>query len=183
MWEGLPPSVSDVRSFSSGCPNGCGFCACSFSDVLSEPARAFTKSFPRRDKELAMVNQKSTGARPLRVFVRPGSKAELACRRYAAAEKVEPKEPRPHAEAIAHGFAQHRELNLVDRHGKIIRDLVYANFFAGGAAWNAQDMQNIDDNLEKAMKDQGLNNVLLQYFRGAANITSTFHRPSIVLPD
>jgi hypothetical protein len=130
-----------------------------------------------------MVNQKSTGPRPMRVFVRPGSKAELACRRYAAGEKVEPKEPPPHAELIAHGSAQHKELNLVDQHGKIIRDLVYANFFVGGAAWNAQDMQNIDDNLEKAMKDQGLNNVLLQYFRGAANITSTFHRPSIVLPD
>jgi hypothetical protein len=130
-----------------------------------------------------MVNPKSTGPRTMHVFVRPGSKAELACRNYAAGQTVEPREPLSHAEVIAHGFAPHTELNLVDHHGKIIRDLVYANFFVGGAAWKAQDMQNIDDNLEKAMKDQGLNNVLLQYFRGAANVTSTFHRPSTVLPD
>lgn len=130
-----------------------------------------------------MLNPKSSGRRPMHVFVRPGSKAELACRNYAAGQAVEPKEPPPQAEVIAQGFTPHRELNLVDHGGKIIRDLAYANFFVGGASWKQQDMQNIDDNLEKAMTDQRLNNVLLQYFRGASNITSTFHRPSTVLPD
>jgi len=78
---------------------------------------------------------------------------------------------------IAPGFTPRKSLNLVDQGGKIIRDLVYTNFFVGGNAWNPQDIQQIDKNLEKAMTDQHLNNVLIQYFRGAPNITSTF-RPS-----
>jgi hypothetical protein len=70
---------------------------------------------------------------------------------------------------------------LHDHNGKIIGDLTYTNFFVGGAnAWNPEDIQRIDKNLSKAMSDIRLNNVLLQYFRGAAKITSTF-RPSSVL--
>jgi len=124
-----------------------------------------------------MTTRRSSGPRPLNVFVRPGSKAELACRRYAAGERVQPKEPPPHSEVIAPGFTPRKSLNLIDHNGKIIRDLVYTNFFVGGNAWDPQDIQRIDENLEKAMTDQHLNNVLIQYFRGAPNITSTF-RPS-----
>jgi hypothetical protein len=47
----------------------------------------------------------------------------------------------------------------------------------GANAWDPQDIQRIDEDLEKAMTDQHLNNVLIQYFRGAANTSSTF-RPS-----
>jgi hypothetical protein len=124
-----------------------------------------------------MTTRKSAGPRPMNVFVRPGSKAELACRRYAARERVQPKELPPHSEVIAPGFMSRKSLNLIDHNGKIIRDLVYTNFFVGGNAWDPDDMQRIDENLEKAMTDQHLNNVLIQYFRGAPNITSTF-RPS-----
>jgi hypothetical protein len=84
------------------------------------------------------------------------------------------------AEAVAPGFSPRPALNLRDRGGKIINDLVYTNFFIGGAACGAQDRDNIDRNLAKTMTDQGLNNVLLQYSRHA-NITSTF-RPSTPLP-
>lgn len=82
--------------------------------------------------------------------------------------------------AITPGFNPRPELNLNlhDRGGKIITDLVYTNFFIGGAAWKPQDRDNIDRNLAKAMSDQGLNNVLIQYFRGAPNIISTC-RPSV----
>lgn len=128
-----------------------------------------------------MINPKSSGPRPMNVFVRPGSKAELACRRYAAREKVRPKEPPPHAEVIAPGFSHRKALNLVDHKGKIIPDLVYTNFFVGGSAWDPHDIQRIDQKLEKAMADQHLNNVLIQYFRDATNITTTF-RPSSKLP-
>src|SRR6266571_5397962 len=121
-----------------------------------------------------MTNPNSSGPRPMNVFVRPGSKAELACRRYAAREKVLPKEPPPRAEVIAPGFRSRRDLNLVDNNGKIIRDLVYTNFFVSGNAWDPQDIRRIDLNLEKAMADDHLNNVLIQYFRGAVKITSTF---------
>jgi hypothetical protein len=124
-----------------------------------------------------MATRKSLGTRPMNVFVRPGSKAELACRRYAAREDVAPKEPPPRSEVIAPGFTRRTSLNLADHGGKIIQDLVYTNFFVGGSAWDPHDIQRIDENLEKAMTDQHLNNVLTQYFRGAANITSTF-RPS-----
>jgi hypothetical protein len=118
----------------------------------------------------------------MRVCVKPGSKAELACRRYAAWAKVLAKEGPPHAEVIATGFHPRPALNLHDRGGKIIRDLVYTNFFVGGAAsWNPQDIQHIDQTLAKAMSDQRFNNVLLQYFRGAPHISSTF-RPSSILP-
>jgi len=82
---------------------------------------------------------------------------------------------------IAPGFRPRRDLNLVDNNGKIIRDLVYTNFFVGGNAWDPQDIRRIDLNLEKAMADDHLNNVLIQYFRGAVKITSTFH-PSSTLP-
>jgi len=117
----------------------------------------------------------------MNVFVKTGSKGELACRSYAARQNVQPKEPPLRAEVIAPGFSPHKALNLVDHNGKIIRDLVYTNFFVGGNAWDPQDVQRIDQNLAKAMADQHLNNVLIQYFRGAANITTTF-RPSSSLP-
>lgn len=130
-----------------------------------------------------MAEVKLSGPRPMKVCVKPGSKAELACRRYAARSKVLAKGAPPHAEAISPGFHPRPELNLHDRGGKIIRDLVYTNFFVGGGtSWNPQDIQNIDQHLAKAMSDQGLNNVLIQYFRGAPNISSTF-RPSSILPD
>jgi Dyp-type peroxidase family len=128
-----------------------------------------------------MPEGKSSSPRPMNVFVRPGSKAEFICRSYAAGEEVPPRRLQPITEAIAAGFPKHPELNLRDRGGKIIQDLVYTNFFVGGDAWNRQDIQRIDTNLAKAMSDPHLNNVLIQYFRGAAQITSTF-RPSTVLP-
>ena len=130
-----------------------------------------------------MTKPKSSGPRPMNVFVRPGSKAELACRSYAAGEKVRPKEPPPHAEVIAPGFPPRPGLNLHDHGGKIIRDLVYTNFFVGGNAWDQNDVQRINQNLKNAMTDRRLNNVLLQYFRGAANITTTFVPTSVKLPD
>jgi hypothetical protein len=127
-----------------------------------------------------MVKSKAALAYPLRVVVKPGSRAEEICRNYAAGAKVAPKRPAPREEVIAGGFQPRPALNLRDRRGKVITDLVYTNFFVGGAAWDAQDRANIDSSLAKAMSDQGLNNVLIQYFRGAANISSTF-RPSTLL--
>ena len=119
----------------------------------------------------------------MNVFVRPGSKAELACRSYAAGQKVRPKERPPHADVIAPGFRPRPGLNLHDQGGKIIRDLVYTNCFVGGNAWDPNDVQRINQNLKNAMTDQNLNNVLIQYFRGAANITTIFVPTSVKLPD
>jgi hypothetical protein len=130
-----------------------------------------------------MSKPKSSGPRPMNVFVRPGSKAELACRGYAAGERVRPKNPPPQSEVIAPGFPTRKALNLHDHSGKIIRDLIYTNFFVGGNAWDPNDVQRINQNLKNAMTDQHLNNVLIQYFRGAASITTTFVPSSVKLPD
>jgi hypothetical protein len=125
-----------------------------------------------------MANQKSSGPRPLNVYVKPGSKAELSARQFAAKQKVAPKPAPPQDEAIAKGFRPRPGLNLVDQGGPIITDLVFTNFFVGGDAWDPSDMTNINESLSAAMSDQNLNNVLVQYFRGADNITSTFAAPT-----
>jgi hypothetical protein len=70
---------------------------------------------------------------------------------------------------------------LHDRGGKIITDLVFTNFYVGASAWNQDDIRQIDDKLAKAMSDRRLNNVMIQYFRGANAISSSF-RPSTPLP-
>jgi hypothetical protein len=115
------------------------------------------------------------------VFARAGSKAESVARRVAAREAVPRRALPPEAEVIAPGFKPQKKLNLHDQGGKIIPDLVYTNFFVGGAgAWDSQDIQNIDQNLSKAMSDPHLNNVMAQYFRGS-QVTTTF-RPSSILP-
>lgn len=126
--------------------------------------------------------RRQMGPRPLNVFVRTGSKAELVSRRRAAGRKLEPRVLRTRPEDIAAGFTPRPDLNLVDQGGKIIQDLVFTNFYVGADGWDPADMQNIDSSLTKAMSDPHLNNVMLQYFRGAAAITSTF-QPSQTLPD
>jgi hypothetical protein len=129
-----------------------------------------------------LVMNKTKKSRPMNVFVRPGSKAELACRRYAAKQKVPPKSALPRSEVLAQGFKPQKALNLHDHGGKIITGLTYTNFFVGGNAWDPQDIQQINQHLAKAMSDQQLNNGLIQYFRGAANIATTF-RPSQAMPN
>ena len=71
-------------------------------------------------EELSMAEHVLSGARPLNVFVRSGSKAELSSRRLASRSKVAPKEAPPQMEVIATGFQPRPELNLHDRGGKII---------------------------------------------------------------
>jgi hypothetical protein len=137
-----------------------------------------------------MAQSRSSGRRAMRVFVAPGSHAERICRRYAGREPapdaarraVRPAHQVTEPEAIANGFQPQPELNLRDNGGKIIRDLVFTNFYVGGSgAWDQSDIKAIDENLAAAMSDVHLNNVIIQYFRNAAAITSTF-RPSTILP-
>ena len=105
--------------------------------------------------------------RPMRVVVAPGSKAETYCRNHRTGVYPGPIRV-PHAEAIAPGFRPRPALDLRDFGGHIISDLVYTNFFVGGAAsWVPSDINNIDTHLSAAMSDVRLNNVLIQYYRGA----------------
>lgn len=57
--------------------------------------------------------------------------------------------------------------------GRVIRDLFYVNLFVSGdTEWSQSDVENIDGRLSAAMRDEHLNNVLLQYF-GNQPIRST----------
>ena len=63
--------------------------------------------------------------------------------------------------------------DLKYRGGRIIRDLFYVNLYiSGDTEWTAADVQQIDHNLSAAMRDEHLNNVLLQYYNNQP-ITST----------
>jgi len=92
----------------------------------------------------------------------------------------------PAAAALAAGLSPTPGHDLVYHGGKLLPDLTYMNVFLGGSsAWNASDRRNINGGLAAAMKDRGLNNVLVQYFRGGA-VTTTVAKPLVLkgtLPD
>jgi hypothetical protein len=109
--------------------------------------------------------------RPLRVFVGHGTKAEKG---FHARMSM------PSPEAIAPGIAPSPAHDLIFQGGHTIADLVFTNFYVGGAAaWKASDIQNIDKALAAAMSDVDLNNVMSQYYP-SGKITSAF-RPSQTL--
>src|SRR5579859_2420606 len=75
---------------------------------------------------------------------------------------------------IAPGFKANRALNLVNKGGKTIPNLSFRSFYIAGASWADSDIQNIDTALSAAMADPHLNNVMLQYFPGAASVPAAF---------
>jgi hypothetical protein len=106
-----------------------------------------------------------THVRPLRVFVGRRTKAEKGFR-----SRVLMPEPT----ALAPGLPSTPDHDLVFHGGKIIADLVFTNFYVGGAdAWQSSDIESIDQALAAAMSDQNLNNVMSQYYP-SGNITSIF---------
>jgi hypothetical protein len=117
------------------------------------------------------VEKSKQMVRPLRVFVGPGTKAEKGFRARMSM---------PSPEAIAPGLAPSPAHDLIFHGGHTVADLVFTNFFVGGAAaWKTSDIQNIDKALAAAMSDVDLNNVMSQYYP-SGKITSTF-RPSQTL--
>lgn len=63
--------------------------------------------------------------------------------------------------------------DLKYRGGRTIRDLSYVNLYVSGdTQWQAADVERIDASLAAAMRDEHLNNVLLQYFENQT-ISST----------
>ena len=55
--------------------------------------------------------------------------------------------------------------DLKYRGGRTIRDLFYVNLYVSGTTdWSAADVERIDGSLFAAMRDEHLNNVLMQYF-------------------
>ena len=119
-----------------------------------------------------MAAEKSKpSVRPLRVFVGHGTKAEKG---FLSRMSM------PSPEVIAPGIPPTPAHDLIFHGGHTIADLVFTNFYVGGAgAWKASDIQNIDKALAAAMADIDLNNVMSQYYP-SGKITSTF-RPSQTL--
>ncbi|MBV9179008.1 MAG: hypothetical protein JO297_18415 [Nitrososphaeraceae archaeon] len=77
---------------------------------------------------------------------------------------------------LASGFPPIPNNDLIYHHGKLIPDLSFFNFYVGKSndSWNKDDKNSIDSALAAAMSDKNLNNVMVQYFPGRDNITSTF---------
>ena len=75
---------------------------------------------------------------------------------------------------IAPGFKARKRLNMTFKGGRTIANLSFRSFYVAGASWAASDIQNIDTALSGAMADPHLNNVMQQYYPGAAPITTTF---------
>ena len=63
------------------------------------------------------------------------------------------------------GFPADQGLNLQRFAGKTLEQLTFTNVYLGGnAAWNEDDIRQIDWALPAAMRDAHLNNVIAQYF-------------------
>src|SRR5882672_11084548 len=83
---------------------------------------------------------------PLRVFVGHGTKAEKVFQACMAM---------PTPEVIAPGVPATPAHDLIFHGGHTIADLVFTNFYVGGAAaWKSNDIQNIDKALASAMSDE-----------------------------
>lgn len=86
------------------------------------------------------------------------------------------------AAQLVSGFPPIPKNDLTFHGGKTIPDLRFSNFYVGKSeVWNQDDKSSIDSALAAAMSDKNLNNVMVQYFPGHDNITSTF-RGSRLLP-
>lgn len=109
---------------------------------------------------------------PMNVFVGKSSRAETRFRN-SAGLPIDP-------QALAPGLPATPEHNLIFHGGKTIHDLIFSNFYIGGAAsWNQDDIKSIDRCLAAAMSYRGLNNVICQYF-GDDNISSSFKGSQIL---
>ena len=142
----------------------------------SPVAKAKTKKQPVKAKSGKAKKSPKRPAkfRPMNVFVAPGSRAEKHYREMALPMAAV-------VQAIAPKFPPTPEHNLINHGGKTIQNLVYTNFFIGGASsWAEADIERIDQALAAAMADTNLNNVMMQYFKNKP-ITTTF-KPSHILP-
>lgn len=132
------------------------------------------KAVKKAAKAVKKAVKRAVKFRPMNVVTAPGSRAEKHYQGMAAPMAAV-------VAATASKFAPTPEHNLINHGGNTIQDLVYTNFYIGGASsWAASDIKNIDDALAAAMADTNLNNVMMQYFKNKP-ITTTFE-PSHILP-
>jgi len=110
---------------------------------------------------------------PMRIQARPGSPAERYYKQAGLPSGWAP------PAAIASGIDPSPLDDLVYHGGKVVPQMEFQNIYLGGeSAWLANDIQSIDGAIAAAMRAKTLNNVLAQYFPGAA--LSCDARPSFV---
>ncbi|MFP3646533.1 hypothetical protein [Paraburkholderia sp. SIMBA_054] len=98
---------------------------------------------------------------PMRIQVRPGSKAERLYYHGAAL----PGQQWPMPKAIAPGIDPSPLDDLLFHGGKVVPQMEFQNVYLGGEpSWVEQDIASIDTAIELAMQDKRLNNVVSQYF-------------------
>ena len=95
--------------------------------------------------------------RPMNVHVAHGSRAEAKYRALAGVTSLR-------LEQIAPGIKPTPAHDLLYHGGKTIPALSFSNFYVGGDAWQASDVEAIDRGLAAAMAEPTLNNVMAQYF-------------------
>ena len=112
---------------------------------------------------------------PMRIQARPGSLAE---QRYYLKSSL-PGLAWPSPKAIAPGIDPSPLDDLIFHGGKVVPQMEFQNIYvSAGTDWVESDIVNIDSAITRAMRDKRFNNVMLQYFPGAA--VSCDPRASIV---
>ena len=112
---------------------------------------------------------------PMRIQARPGSLAE---QRYYLKSTL-PGLAWPSPKAIAPGIDPSPLDDLIFHGGKVVPQMEFQNIYVGANTdWVASDIVSIDSAITRAMRDKRFNNVMRQYFPGAA--VSCDPRASIV---
>jgi hypothetical protein len=118
----------------------------------------------------------TTTLTPMRIQARQGSLAEK--RHFDKAALPGGAWPMP--AAIAHGIDPAPLEDLMFHGGKVVPQMEFQNVYVGSDDdWRESDMTSIDGAITRAMQDKRLNNVIVQYFPGAALTCDP--RPSFVL--
>ena len=125
-----------------------------------------------------MGNSYYATGNPMRIQARKGSLAE---KRYYLKGSL-PSGQWPVPKAIAKGISPSVLDDLLYHGGKVVPQMEFQNIYLGSHAdWVESDVTSIDTAITRAMQDKRLNNVMVQYFPGAA--VSCDVRASIVLAD
>lgn len=122
--------------------------------------------------------KKYSGARPMRIQAEQGSLAE---KRYYAKSAL-PGGEWPMPKAIAPGVNPAPLSDLMFHGGKVVPQMEFQNIYLGSSSdFAAGDIDSIDAAITRAMQDERLNNVIVQYFPGFE--LSCDPRPSVVLEE
>ncbi|MCI0349550.1 MAG: hypothetical protein L0Z53_09020, partial [Acidobacteriales bacterium] len=102
---------------------------------------------------------------PMRIQARSGSVAE---KKYYQKSAL-PGGAWPMPKVIAPGIDPSPLDDLMFHGGKVVPQMEFQNIYLGGdASWKASDIDSIDRAINTAMRDRRMNNVMIQYFPGAA---------------